>query len=125
MRLRTRLALWGPVVLYLGLLFFLSGQREIPGAEYFWDKLLHTCAYAVLGVLMLRASHGGLGDLRPWPAVASVLFTIGYGITDEVHQSFVPGRFSSSLDVAADAVGAIVALVAVLVYTYSRRGERP
>lgn len=124
MKPRTRLGLWGPVVLYLGLLYFLSDQNTVPGAEYIWDKFLHTCAYAVLGVLLLRASHGGLGGFRPWPALGSFLFTIGYGITDEVHQTFVPGRSASAFDVAADALGAVVALAAVGLYTISRRGER-
>jgi len=72
-----------------------------------WDlvlrKLAHVTEYAVLGALLLRA----IG--RPLPA-----FAVGvlYAASDEVHQHFVSGRHASPLDVAIDAAGIAIGLVA-------------
>ena len=47
-----------------------------------------------------------------WRAVGlTLLLTTLYGVTDEVHQMFVPGRSTDAYDVAADAAGAVVGLV--------------
>lgn len=72
------------------------------------DKVIHAGAYAVLGALLTLATGN--------PVVGGVLAFV-YGITDEIHQSFVPGRFPSVGDLAADGVGAALGagLVAYLV----------
>lgn len=102
---------------YMGLIFALSEMKTPPGAEQVWDKVLHVGAYGVLGVLGLRALHGGSGRLRWKPSLAALALTIGYGASDELHQSFVDGRTASLGDVAADAVGAVLALAALAVLT--------
>ena len=102
---RQILTLWGPFLASLAIVFWLSSMSEVPGARYFWDKLLHTVGYAGLGVLALRAFHGGFDRPRPAPTVYAGLAVILWGISDEFHQSFVPGRDSSAWDVLADAVG--------------------
>ena len=69
-------------------------------------------AYGLLGVFIL-------GIMRPNPtgysynqaALATLIATV-YGITDEWHQSYVPGRTSDPLDVVADFVGALLATLA-------------
>lgn len=53
--------------------------------------------YAVLAALCLRATRQ--------PAL-SLLMTGLYGVSDEVHQSFVPGRSASVYDALADVAGA-------------------
>ena len=40
----------------------------------------------------------------------SVLFCLFYGMTDEWHQSFVPGRDADWMDLVADTMGAIIAM---------------
>ena len=40
----------------------------------------------------------------------ALLLAIAYGITDEVHQHFVPGRHMDPLDLLTDAVGAAAAV---------------
>jgi len=63
------------------------------------DKVAHAVAYAVLAGFLT------LGTGRPALAVA---LSVAYGVTDEIHQAFVPGRTPDVLDLAADAVGAMV-----------------
>lgn len=84
--------------LYMGAIFWLSAQPgDRVGIPAPWDKLVHATAYAVLGALLQL----GLGR----PAVAWVAAAL-YGLSDEVHQYFVPGRMFDLGDWLADAVGA-------------------
>ncbi len=46
-----------------------------------------------------------------------------YGLSDELHQGFVPGRTLDIKDIAADAVGGVLAAIVVYIY-YSRKYRR-
>lgn len=82
-------------------------ELRFPGS----DKLLHAAAYAVLAAAALVAVPDSLRRRRPCRAALTVfLFSCLYGISDELHQSFVPGRDASLPDVAADAAGAALAV---------------
>jgi VanZ family protein len=99
--LRVRLlSLWLPVLAWAALIFTLSSIPGLGTDLGLWDlvlrKLAHAGEYAILGALLLRA-------LRHPPL--SVALGIGYAISDEIHQHFVPERHGSPLDVAIDAVG--------------------
>jgi len=115
-RLLRVLGLWGPVALYLVFLTTLSGQSTLPDLDLN-DKILHVGGYTVLGILVLRAFHGGFQPPRLRPTLGAVVFTAGYGLIDELHQSFVPGRSASGWDVAADLTGAALAVAVVGVAT--------
>ena len=84
--------------------------------------LLHAVGYAGLGLLALRAFHGGFERPRPLPTLYAGLTVILWGISDEFHQSFVPGRDASGWDVLADAVGFGLA---VLLLTTATRSAIP
>jgi len=60
-------------------------------------------------VLALRAFHGGFDRIRPEPTLYAGLTVILWGLSDEFHQSFVPGRDASGWDLLADAVGFAIA----------------
>lgn len=96
---------------YCSLIFWLSDQQRLPMPTTFefQDKFLHTGAYAVMAVFSWRAfRHLGLFS---WTLAAlSFLFCSLYGLSDEWHQSFVPGRESSSADWLADSLGAALAV---------------
>jgi VanZ family protein len=84
------------------LIWFFSGRPgddlPLPGG---WDKPAHFLEYAVLGYFLGR----GLGGKRA--VLLGFVLASGYGALDELHQSFVPGRESSVLDLLADAAGAM------------------
>jgi VanZ family protein len=107
-------ARWAPPIAYAGLIFFLSSQStfpHLPPGLWDFDKLLHAVEYAVLALLLLRATGSA------WVAFALASL---YGVSDELHQSFVPGRSATVYDALADAVGAALA-----VFPLSRRlGKR-
>ena len=106
---------WLPVILYCVLIFIQSSYpatQSIPRFPHA-DKLVHTGAYTLLGFLFFRAFQTtriqkGILLLVLFSALASSL----YGISDEIHQFFVPSRTASIADALADVAGSILGVVA-------------
>lgn len=102
---------WLPLLAWMALIFFVSHQpaRVLPHAGA-WDFLLkkgaHFAAYAILAALAYRAAAGW-----PRPFLAAFLFTILYAASDEYHQTFIPGRNGTVVDVLIDAAGGLFALI--------------
>jgi VanZ family protein len=114
----TCLRYWGPVCGYAVLIFYLSAQphpeTHVPFVTYFSDKFLHAVEYAVFGALCYRAIRGSGNDVWRQQAIpAAILLASLYGVSDEVHQAFVPFRDSSWLDWLADTVGAVLGVTAM------------
>jgi len=106
---------WVPAVLYAGAIFFLSSQShpedQLPLflLEDVSDKVLHAVEYGILAVLCFRTFRWAAGPAVARQAVVLAIVTASvYGITDEVHQLFVPFRESSWLDWLADTIGAAI-----------------
>jgi VanZ family protein len=110
--------LWLPSIIYMAAIFVVSSVSDVgpmPGGVS--DKSLHMLSYAVLGVLLLIPLARGVWAGVSWQrALAAIVLATLYGMSDEFHQSFVPGRSSDILDVVADAIGATggVGLVGLL-----------
>jgi len=124
-RLPAALWRWGAVGVYALAIFVASSQSRIPSLPGRpSDKLLHAAAYAVLSLLVIAAAAKGR-----WRAVtgrvvlASAVACVLYGVSDELHQRFVPGRDASVGDVAADAVGAFGAAGAAYAWSIISRGS--
>ena len=98
--------------LVMGAIFFLShqpgDQLKLPlfvGA----DKLLHATAYGTLTITSIFALPKTFKKAFPLPTTFLVVFIcLLYGVTDEYHQSFIPGRSPDIFDVVADTVGAMI-----------------
>ena len=94
-------------------IFYLSSLPDAPLPGEVGDKQAHSAGYAALGVLAVRAVAGGLpARITLRTGLLALLITVGYGVTDELHQSFVPGRSADLYDLYADAAGACVAVAA-------------
>jgi VanZ family protein len=97
---------WLPVVAWAALIFALSSIPDLGTGLAGWDtvlrKLAHAGEYAILGALLFRAAGR-----------AGLAFTLGvlYAVSDEIHQSLVPGRLGSPVDVAIDAAGVACGIV--------------
>jgi VanZ family protein len=74
------------------------------------DKVFHALVFGLGTVLLCWALHEQMPkrSLRQI-ALYSVLATLGYGITDELHQARVPQRTAEAADVVADGLGAALA----------------
>lgn len=109
LRARQILYCWLPLVAYCLLIYIQSSYpspESLPGF-IMADKLLHFGAYGIMGILFYRAyATLRIGERLFWLVVLSIASASLYGISDEIHQSFVPYREASALDVVADVVGA-------------------
>ena len=109
---------WVPVTLYAGTIFYLSSQshpeEQLPLflLKEVSDKVLHAVEYAGLGGLCYRAFRWGVSGQVASHALLFAIVTVSlYGITDEVHQFFVPFRESDWQDWLADTAGAVIGAV--------------
>lgn len=117
---------WAPAVLYMAVIWLISAMRiDNDAIELFplKDKGIHFVEYTVLGVLVAHAcvrTFKHRGTLRP--LVVAVLVTAAWGLLDEMHQAYVPGREADPIDLLADVAGAITG--AALWYAWRMRGSR-
>lgn len=105
---------------WMGLIFALSSLpgSSVPGR---FGSLGHFVLYAVLGALYAVA----LPVTEPrWRAlVLAVVLASAYGITDEFHQHFVPGRMPDVMDWAVDTAGAAAAVTTLHLVSRRHREE--
>lgn len=109
---------WAPSLLLMAIIFMLSSQSDIPGPpDPLLDRIFKKSAHAI-GYGMLAISYAWTLAGRGRVVWLAPCLTILYAISDEWHQTFVPNRSGSPLDVLIDTVGASVAL-----YVWSRRQQ--
>ncbi len=104
---------WLAVLFWCGVIFFFSSQSVLPGpadqwADFFLKKAAHMTVYGILFLLVVRAQK----QCTPKHTIAAFLFVFLYAVSDEIHQSFVPGRTPSIRDIGFDLAGATLAFFA-------------
>jgi VanZ family protein len=110
LRRRPLLYLWLPLLAWMGLIFYLSAQPDLPHPDTGWLGLAlssgaHVFVFGVLAILWARV----LGERR-YALLVAFLLTMLYALSDEFHQAFVPGRYPDPWDLLADGLGAVLAL---------------
>ena len=108
MTARRQVYLWLPVVAWMGTIFYLSAQPDLPHPSSGWldwaiSSAAHVFMFAVLAMLWARALGRGR---RSW--LIAVGLTLLYALFDELHQLFVPGRHADPWDLVFDALGAVL-----------------
>ena len=100
---------WLPLFAYCLIIFIQSSQpsyEHLPEFD-FSDKFLHFAAYAVLGILFFRAFQTlRINANTRLLILLSFVSASLYGISDEIHQYFVPSREADIMDVIANTLGA-------------------
>ncbi len=101
-----------PLIFWMGLIFWLSSQQVLTGIENETNKKVihktaHIVAYAALAWFWWRALTAQRRTTWSILLTAFALTTL-YGISDEIHQLFVPGRYGKIFDVLFDAGGALM-----------------
>ena len=101
---------WTVTIGYMLLITILSHvpQEDLPesitsGPDNL-DYLFHFVEYSILGFLLFRSITSD-ESLAFHPLYGSLLVGISFAILDEFHQSFVPGRHMSSIDMLFDSIG--------------------
>ncbi len=103
---------WLPAVVWAILIFTLSSLSTFPEAVqplFSFDKLAHAAEYAVFSFLLARAFRNSQKtNLKKYFRIFAVICAIVYGMSDELHQYFVPMRTPSIIDLICDGIGAII-----------------
>ena len=96
---------WLLVAAWAGVIFYASSRpgSTIPSG---WAVQGHLGEYFVFGMLLANALGHGRPTLRV--ALFAIVVASLYGITDEFHQHFTPGRVPDPADWALDTIGATV-----------------
>ena len=98
-----------PIVLFMGIIFYYSSQPYPPvvnlehGASY-----EHILEYLILSFLLYRGFINS--KYKNIAFILAILIAIVYGVSDEMHQYFVPGRNFDFIDMSLDALGACLIL---------------
>ena len=109
----SRVRLWAPAAAWMAVIFIASSRAVPAPVSQVPDWVSHSIAYAVLALLVVRALAGGLGEPVSFAVGArAVAAAFLYGVTDEIHQSFVPGRDADAYDVVKDLGGSTLGALA-------------
>ena len=108
------LAAWLPAIVVAAIIFALSAQPHLHVTEGALDLVLRKCAhltvYALLAMACVRGlAHHGLGQRAQ--LLGGGAMALAYAISDEFHQTFVPGRSGAPRDVAIDLIGIAAGLL--------------
>lgn len=111
MQLRKLVFLWLPPLLWMGLIFYLSGRPGLKIAEGAWDfwtrKPAHIAEYAILFLLFFRALKESSSWKRWEICIGAGMISFLFAITDEFHQFLVPLREGKLIDLGFDLLGII------------------
>lgn len=90
----------------------------------FQDKGAHFIEYAVLGFLVTHAVCGTFVDWSDgrWLIVGTLLTGL-WGMADEIHQAYVPGRLADVNDILADFLGGVAGATTYVLLGRVRRGR--
>ena len=128
MKKKEWISAWLPPVCYAIIIFYFSSRSHLPSFLPnfpFSDKLLHGGEYAIFGFLIYRAvtmSPRRPRNVRGRVALALIL-VITYGLSDELHQAFVPLRDPSLFDALADTIGGAVGIA--IAYVLKKKEALP
>lgn len=102
---------WMPLYVYAGIIFYFSSlPHPVPSISIpYFDKALHIIEYTCLGFLAARAfKNSSRKAFYERFKMLAILAAVLYGISDEIHQAFVPFREFSVFDIIADMLGGML-----------------
>ena len=113
--MKNKLLRFGPVILWMCLMFYFSSRSDLPSGatqevDFLSKKLAHIAEYFLLNLLWFRALN------KKSPAQAT-LFSLVYAFSDEIHQLFIPGRTGKLRDGGIDFIGISAASLLILKFS--------
>ena len=110
---------WLVTIIIAILNFYISSLTFAPGkGGGYLSYIYHFTAFSYLTLFLLISLSGGK---RSNLIFLSVMLTIIYGIIDEIHQHFVPGRYSSFNDILINSLGILITSIAYVNYCNKRQ----
>lgn len=91
---------------------------------YFYDnldKIQHIVLYSGFGILLyLTFFNSEKQNVKKYAVIFAIVVGILYGMADEFHQSFVPGRVASIADLFADGIGVTIGQIIILILMFKK-----
>ncbi len=126
---------WLPMLAWMAWIFYLSDQPSLPRpgrrvgvSDSLFDYSAHAVTFGFLAILVWRAITAWPRILPKWltarPKLSAGIIAALYAASDEIHQSFVPGRWAKFSDWVVDVIGIVAALLLIHVWELWRRGRR-
>ena len=114
-----------PLTVYWLILFVLTSlpSNRLPDAKIN-DKIEHYVAFGLLSFLLSLAFsfQRKVRFLYTWPLMWTIILVALYGMLDELHQLYVPGRYCDILDWTADVLGGLAGIGLVfLIKKFSKK----
>lgn len=116
---------WIFVGLWAGLIWTFSSLPDFQSNfSELWDfivrKIIHAFEFGILALFLFRASCLSRPRRSMGPSlIFAILVSILYAVTDELHQTFVPGRVGSPIDVVIDVMGILFFLIIIRKYDHN------
>ncbi|MBU1343092.1 MAG: VanZ family protein [Proteobacteria bacterium] len=86
------------------------------------DKVIHFGVYALLAILCARDLTAEKPFWSPVKiTIITIFFSCFFGISDEIHQAFVPSRCASVPDIIADGAGSIAGCLFYLNFSSQKK----
>ena len=116
---------WQLLMIFIFILSSFSNDR-FPRIDFEWaDKIIHFIVFGLLGLFLYRSFLASRKlFLNKNALVYSMLIGSIYGLSDEIHQFFVPGRFASLSDLIADTLGVCICVVIYHYYSGGTKNSR-
>jgi len=113
MKFTEKLKLWLPVIAWCGIIFSFSAMEINKTQEFYWwdfvvKKTIHVIEYAVLYWLFYQAISKQQNNKKGILAIISFIFSLTYALSDEWHQTFIPGRHGTLRDIGFDWLGMLL-----------------
>ena len=108
---------WGPPAVWALAIFLVSAYPTGQASQIHWKdfivkKSAHIIEYGIFAGLMYRALRSS-GVRRENAGIYAIFVALIYGVTDEFHQSYTPGREPKVRDVVFDTIGAIASIYSI------------
>ncbi len=144
---RNFIKYWLPVMFWMAFIFWMSTETFSSENTFSWMEMVlgllipkissqelglinavirkagHVIEYFILGLLLFRTFSSS--SISPWSwrwSFFAVMVVVLWAVSDEFHQSFVPTRTASAVDVGIDtAAGILAQFVGALWHRYNRR----
>ncbi|MBE3091487.1 MAG: VanZ family protein [Candidatus Atribacteria bacterium] len=114
---------WILLIIYSIMIFIFSSRPEVGVGQYFYgqDKVMHFVVYGIHTFLCLAALSDKILLLKLFHYFLALIFSVSYGIFNEIYQYFIPEREFSLGDILANGLGIITFLILVYIFQNKKR----
>ncbi|MBT4251506.1 VanZ family protein [bacterium] len=117
---------WLPVIIWMSVIFYFSHKSNLVigfegDREFLARKFAHICEFGLLAIFFIIFLVKGCSRKTPSVFLSAFLLTVGYAISDELHQTFIIGRSGNIKDVLVDSLGALLFLQVIAFGLFAKK----